>query len=100
MFKILIKKSDLNLIDSVIVEDLKSYFYNFNNALCQKLSQEKHIRIKEQEFIDIYKQNNFRMQKLREMINYEITDIKQRRPDIIASWKYCQEFEKMCKELE
>ncbi|EAH8308042.1 DUF2972 domain-containing protein, partial [Campylobacter jejuni] len=26
--------------------------------------------------------------------------IKQHRPDIVASWKYYQEFEKMCKELD
>ncbi|EOH3904877.1 DUF2972 domain-containing protein, partial [Campylobacter jejuni] len=26
--------------------------------------------------------------------------IKQHRPDIVASWKYYQEFERMCKELD
>ncbi|EAJ9918362.1 DUF2972 domain-containing protein, partial [Campylobacter jejuni] len=26
--------------------------------------------------------------------------IKQHRPDIVASWKYYQEFEKMCQELD
>ncbi|EAK2257115.1 DUF2972 domain-containing protein, partial [Campylobacter jejuni] len=26
--------------------------------------------------------------------------IKQYRPDIVASWKYYQEFEQMCKELD
>ncbi|MBC5858435.1 DUF2972 domain-containing protein, partial [Campylobacter jejuni] len=26
--------------------------------------------------------------------------IKQHRPDIVASWKYYQEFEKMCEELD
>ncbi|EHY9327363.1 TPA: DUF2972 domain-containing protein, partial [Campylobacter jejuni] len=25
---------------------------------------------------------------------------KQHRPDIVASWKYYQEFEKMCQELD
>ncbi|EHS2334104.1 DUF2972 domain-containing protein, partial [Campylobacter jejuni] len=25
---------------------------------------------------------------------------KQHRPDIVASWKYYQEFEQMCKELD
>ncbi|MBC5861784.1 DUF2972 domain-containing protein, partial [Campylobacter jejuni] len=25
---------------------------------------------------------------------------KQHRPDIVASWKYYQEFEKMCEELD
>ncbi|EHL8026628.1 DUF2972 domain-containing protein [Campylobacter jejuni] len=26
--------------------------------------------------------------------------MKQHRPDIVASWKYYQEFEKMCQELD
>ncbi|EAL4811231.1 hypothetical protein DPC70_08795, partial [Campylobacter jejuni] len=29
-----------------------------------------------------------------------LTTLKQHRPDIVASWKYYQEFEKMCKELD
>ncbi|EHB2556379.1 DUF2972 domain-containing protein [Campylobacter jejuni] len=34
------------------------------------------------------------------MFERELICIKQHRPDIVASWKYYQEFEKMCKELE
>ncbi|EKK4765815.1 DUF2972 domain-containing protein, partial [Campylobacter jejuni] len=34
------------------------------------------------------------------IINYNLTTLKQHRPDIVASWKYYQEFEKMCKELD
>ncbi|HFN3234323.1 TPA: DUF2972 domain-containing protein, partial [Campylobacter jejuni] len=32
--------------------------------------------------------------------NDHLPYIKQHRPDIVASWKYYQEFEKMCKELD
>ncbi|MPV83225.1 DUF2972 domain-containing protein, partial [Campylobacter hepaticus] len=101
MFKILIKKSDLELMDNFVIEKLQSYFYYFDAALNDKLIQEKQqIRIKEQQYLDIYKQDVYRRKKLQEMMNYEITHIKQHRPDIVASWKYYQEFEKMCEELD
>ncbi|EPP4381631.1 DUF2972 domain-containing protein [Campylobacter jejuni] len=100
VFKILIKLSDnLKLIDNIIKE-LKLYFFNFNKTLKQKLVQEKKIRIKEQQYIDIYKHDPYRRRKLQKMMSYELTHIKQHRPDIVASWKYYQEFEKMCKELD
>ncbi|EEL0773504.1 DUF2972 domain-containing protein, partial [Campylobacter jejuni] len=38
--------------------------------------------------------------KLKELLDYELQHIKQHRPDIVASWKYYQEFERMCKELD
>ncbi|EAJ4919194.1 TPA: DUF2972 domain-containing protein, partial [Campylobacter jejuni] len=38
--------------------------------------------------------------KLKNILDKELVHIKQHRPDIVASWKYYQEFEKMCKELD
>ena len=97
MFKIL---SNSKIRDDNIIKELKLYFYNFNEILNQKLSREKKIRIKEQSYIDMYSMDVYRRRKLREMMNYELTHIKQHRPDIIASWKYYQEFEKMCEEKD
>ncbi|EAL7903510.1 DUF2972 domain-containing protein, partial [Campylobacter jejuni] len=37
---------------------------------------------------------------LKNILDKELVHIKQHRPDIVASWKYYQEFEKMCKELD
>ncbi|EFR5254122.1 DUF2972 domain-containing protein, partial [Campylobacter jejuni] len=34
------------------------------------------------------------------ILDIGLSHIKQHRPDIVASWKYYQEFEKMCKELD
>ncbi|MBC5858312.1 DUF2972 domain-containing protein, partial [Campylobacter jejuni] len=100
IFRILIKSSDLKLVNDTAIGELKLYFYNFNEILNQKLSQEKKIRIKEQQYIDIYKHDTPRRRKLQKMMSYELTHIKQHRPDIVASWKYYQAFEKMCKELD
>ncbi|EAH8207838.1 DUF2972 domain-containing protein, partial [Campylobacter upsaliensis] len=38
--------------------------------------------------------------KLNKIIKKDIEEIKIHHSDIIASWKYYQEFEKMCEELE
>ncbi|HEF3566390.1 TPA: DUF2972 domain-containing protein, partial [Campylobacter upsaliensis] len=35
----------------------------------------------------------------KEILDKELIFIKKERPDIIASWKYYQEFEKMCENL-
>ncbi|HDV7394050.1 TPA: DUF2972 domain-containing protein, partial [Campylobacter jejuni] len=38
--------------------------------------------------------------KVFNMLHKELKFIKQYHPDIVASWKYYQEFEQMCKELD
>ncbi|EAH9451401.1 TPA: DUF2972 domain-containing protein, partial [Campylobacter jejuni] len=38
--------------------------------------------------------------KLKNILDEDYDHIKQYRPDIVASWKYYQEFEKMCQELD
>ncbi|MDE5925213.1 MAG: DUF2972 domain-containing protein [Helicobacter sp.] len=34
------------------------------------------------------------------VLDKEVATIAQYRPDIVESWKYYQEFERMCKELD
>ncbi|MFG6702868.1 DUF2972 domain-containing protein, partial [Campylobacter coli] len=46
------------------------------------------------------KENKELRVKLKNILDKELVHIKQHRPDIVASWKYYQEFEKMCKELD
>ncbi|EOH2507297.1 DUF2972 domain-containing protein, partial [Campylobacter jejuni] len=46
------------------------------------------------------KKNSELKKILKKILDEELIHIKQHRPDIVASWKYYQEFEKMCKELD
>ncbi|EAI4952488.1 DUF2972 domain-containing protein, partial [Campylobacter jejuni] len=46
-----------------------------------------------------YNNKNARV-SAKNILDEELVYIKQHRPDIVASWKYYQEFEKMCKELD
>ncbi|EIK1945417.1 DUF2972 domain-containing protein [Campylobacter jejuni] len=77
-----IKKIILQLIYII-----KKYI-NLNQPLCEK--DILHYLSLDKKYRDIYLK----------IINYNLTTLKQHRPDIVASWKYYQEFEKMCKELD
>ncbi|MBK1972127.1 DUF2972 domain-containing protein, partial [Campylobacter sp. TTU_617] len=99
-FKVLIKKDKFLLINNSLLKYLQSYFNNFSNILNEIMKKQKQERVKESDYLDIYRLDRDIRQKLYQMCNYELTHIKEHRPDIIASWKYYQEFEKMCKELD
>ncbi|EAH6971378.1 DUF2972 domain-containing protein, partial [Campylobacter jejuni] len=50
--------------------------------------------------LNYLKENKELRVKLKNILDKELVHIKQHRPDIVASWKYYQEFEQMCKELD
>ncbi|EHC0866963.1 DUF2972 domain-containing protein, partial [Campylobacter coli] len=55
---------------------------------------------KEKDVLNYLKENKELRVKLKNILDKELVHIKQHRPDIVASWKYYQEFEQMCKELD
>ncbi|EOJ1344425.1 DUF2972 domain-containing protein [Campylobacter jejuni] len=56
--------------------------------------------VKEEQIIDYLKNNKKYINTLRELINKELTYIRINHPEYIKTWKYYQEFEQMCKELD
>ncbi|EAJ3992002.1 DUF2972 domain-containing protein, partial [Campylobacter jejuni] len=50
--------------------------------------------------LDYFKKNISVAKSYKDILDEELVYIKQHRPDIVASWKYYQEFERMCKELD
>ncbi|HEB8232007.1 TPA: DUF2972 domain-containing protein, partial [Campylobacter jejuni] len=53
----------------------------------------------DEKYILHYFKNNIKdRQILKQILDKELFHIKQHRPDIVASWKYYQEFEKICKD--
>lgn len=112
------------LFDNNISRDFKictnnyDYFYEnilHNSSLLKNIKDYLSLVIKEIELV----KNNILEHKILEnnILNYfrshrniycvfksildiGLSHIKQHRPDIVASWKYYQEFEKMCKELD
>ncbi|ELW3279790.1 DUF2972 domain-containing protein, partial [Campylobacter jejuni] len=54
----------------------------------------------EEDILEYFKKNKDLAFKLKNILDEDYDHIKQYRPDIVASWKYYQEFEKMCQELD
>ncbi|EAJ5955222.1 DUF2972 domain-containing protein, partial [Campylobacter jejuni] len=65
-----------------------------------KIKEFESRKVTEIDILEWIKQDQDLILSLKEMFERELICIKQHRPDIVASWKYYQEFEKMCKELD
>ncbi|MCR6577727.1 DUF2972 domain-containing protein, partial [Campylobacter insulaenigrae] len=71
---------------------LKKFINNFHYYYSDYLKN-----IRDEKYILHYFKNNIKNRKiLKQILDKELSHIKQERPDIVASWKYYQEFEKMC----
>ena len=57
-------------------------------------------QIKEEQILIYLKENKILRKKLKQILDEELAHIKIHRPDIVASWKYYNEFEKICEELD
>ncbi|EPF9173243.1 DUF2972 domain-containing protein, partial [Campylobacter jejuni] len=86
--------------DSKLFDVAKRYLNNFIEALEERIDLEKAKLFKEKDVLNYLKENKELRVKLKNILDKELVHIKQHRPDIVASWKYYQEFEKMCKELD
>ncbi|MBZ7938905.1 DUF2972 domain-containing protein, partial [Campylobacter sp. W0014] len=88
-----IKKNNLVLM-------LQKYLIEFMEILEEKIELEKAKLLKEEDVLNYFKENKELRLKLKNILDKELVHIKKYRPDIVASWKYYQEFEKMCEELD
>ncbi|HEB7643121.1 TPA: DUF2972 domain-containing protein [Campylobacter coli] len=86
--------------DSKLFDVTKRYLNNFIEALEERIDLEKAKLFKEKDVLNYLKENKELRVKLKNILDKELVHIKQHRPDIVASWKYYQEFEQMCKELD
>ncbi|EHT1217604.1 TPA: DUF2972 domain-containing protein, partial [Campylobacter jejuni] len=84
----------------IMINCVKSYIKEFVNKLKIKIDLKKEHLINEKEILLFFKENKSVAKNIEKNIKEELDHIKQHRPDIVASWKYYQEFEKMCKELD
>ncbi|ECT4085680.1 TPA: DUF2972 domain-containing protein [Campylobacter jejuni] len=69
-------------------------------VLEQKIKEFESRKVTEIDILEWIKQDQDLILSLKEMFERELICIKQLRPDIVASWKHYQEFEKMCEELD
>ncbi|QBL11060.1 DUF2972 domain-containing protein [Campylobacter helveticus] len=86
--------------DKEIKERLKSYFKEFVKVLDEKVRFRKDNALSEQDILNYFKANKTLALKFKNILDKELTHIKQTRPDIIQSWNYYKEFERICGEIK
>ncbi|EPY3604431.1 DUF2972 domain-containing protein [Campylobacter upsaliensis] len=86
--------------DKEIKERLKSYFKEFVKVLDERVKFRKEHALNENDVLEYFKNNKTLALQFKALLDKELIHIKQTRPDIIASWKYYQEFEKICEGLK
>ncbi|MBT0858585.1 DUF2972 domain-containing protein [Campylobacter coli] len=99
---ICINDKDLKLLvnNKQILQELKQYFFNFTKSLKKQIDFHKEVFVDENQILEFLSKNKNLTLNLKKTLDYELQHIKQHRPDIVASWKYYQEFEKMCEKLD
>ncbi|EHN6916998.1 DUF2972 domain-containing protein, partial [Campylobacter jejuni] len=97
-----IDKQDYNKLknDSIFYKQVIDYLRNFAYELKNRIQIEEDLMLKVEDVLrHLYNNKNARI-SAKNILDEELVYIKQHRPDIVASWKYYQEFEKMCQELD
>lgn len=83
-----------------LIERIRPYLEDFISKLKIKFDSKSKYLINENKILLYFKDNKNLMKQWKRIFDQELVCIKQHRPDIVASWKYYQEFEKMCEELD
>ena len=82
------------------LKNIKLFIVKYIQELKKYIDDVKKDLICEKDILKFLKHNPTLSLKLNKIIKKDIEEIKIHHSDIIASWKYYQEFEKMCEELE
>lgn len=98
----LIDKNDKNrlLSDSCLFLQTQQYLRKFMIVFENKIKEEKKKLFSENDILNYLRDNKQMRIKLKNVLKHEINFTKKTNQKIVASWKYYQEFEKMCKELD
>ncbi|MCR2121424.1 DUF2972 domain-containing protein, partial [Campylobacter upsaliensis] len=86
--------------DEKLFQKVKTYLNDFVFCLGNKYrAYEKYFQ-KETDILTYFKTHRQEALIFKKVFDKEFTHIKANRPDIVDSWKYYKEFEKICEELE
>ncbi|ECL2360946.1 DUF2972 domain-containing protein, partial [Campylobacter jejuni] len=93
-----IDDKEFNLLkkDTTLFLKVKDYIKDFILALEKKIDEIENSKINENDVLNYIKKDKELMREVKKIFDQEYETIKQHRPDIVALWKYYQEFEKMC----
>ena len=78
----------------------KEYLQGFLVALDERIELEAKKQLTEKDILEYFANNKEKRQEYKAVFDKNLAFIKELRPDIVKSWKYYNEFEKMCVELD
>ena len=95
------KKDAQKLYDNnELFEATKRYLQGFIKALDKRIALEAKKQLTEKDILEYFSKNKDKRQEYKVIFDDNLAFIKELRPDIVASWKYYNEFEKMCVALD
>ncbi|TLD80043.1 DUF2972 domain-containing protein [Helicobacter sp. MIT 11-5569] len=66
----------------------------------QRIKIEVEKRYSEEDMLEYFAKNLEERKAFKQLLDEELVWVKANRPDIVESWKYYQEFVKMCEEMD
>ncbi|HEC1769108.1 DUF2972 domain-containing protein [Campylobacter sp. IFREMER_LSEM_CL1846] len=101
-FGVYIHKNELLFLrqNGILYDKVLEYLKLFLCKLLSRIDNEEKYKISIENVLNELKQNQDKRNKLKCILHEELSFCKKHRPDIVTSWKYYQEFERMCKELD
>ncbi|TBR78379.1 DUF2972 domain-containing protein, partial [Campylobacter novaezeelandiae] len=94
------KEYDLLYKNLKLYKEVLNWISLFLKSLKERIVQEQQKEIKVCEVLEYFYINKQEALQFKNILDYELTHIKEHRPDIIASWKYYEEFERMCQKIK
>ncbi len=95
-----VTEKDLQILqdNTIILQQVEDYMIEFLDNLKQRADYLQRNKKCENDILEFFRGDKDLCRKFKAMLDKELVHIKAHRPDIIASWKYYQEFEKICME--
>lgn len=84
--------------DKETLGKVKAYMVRFLDELKKRIDYIQRNNKHENDVLEIFRGDRELCREFKTMLDKELIHIKAHRPDIIASWKYYQEFERICME--
>ncbi|ARJ55813.1 DUF2972 domain-containing protein [Campylobacter cuniculorum] len=98
----LVKKEDYSKLinNSKLFNDVKKYLIELTKTLEEQEKIEVNKQFKEKDILEYFRKNKDLRDSFKKIFDKEYAHLKQVRPDIVASWNYYNEFEKICEEFD
>ncbi|WP_158659418.1 DUF2972 domain-containing protein [Helicobacter trogontum] len=84
--------------DRETLDKVKVYMVKFLDELKKRIDYIQRNNKHENDILEIFRGDRELCREFKTMLDRELSHIKAHRPDIVSSWKYYQEFERICVE--